>query len=190
MRRKRLVNLYYLVMKKYLALVLGAVAAVMFVSCSDNSKQDVSQEVNTDPAVKGTYELTLAPSSRATDQKDIIKTVITAGGKEYEFTSDKDKFTLKPETDFAIPHQETITVTQTVKEGVSLTKDNYNMGLGYRFEVKSLNNKGGVAYNQNLEDLDYYASVKKEKLDGNYKVVYNFSFSINAAGEISDLRKH
>ena len=175
-------------MKKFFALVLGTIAAAMFVSCTDNSKQNVSQDVNTDPAVKGTYELTLVVSQNAVDQKDVIKTVVTAAGKDYEFTSDMEKFTLKPETEFAIPHEETIIVTQTLKDGVSLTKDNYLLGLVYSLSVSSLNAKGGSAYSDKLEK-DTYSSIKKEKLDGNYRTVYNFSFAINADGEITTLKR-
>ena len=175
-------------MKKFFALVLGTVAAAMFVSCTDNSKQNVSQEVNDGPAVKGTYELTLVVSKDAVDQKDVIKTVVTAGGKEYEFTSDMEKFTLKPETEFAIPHEETIVVTQTLKDGVSLTKDNYLLGLVYSLSVSSLNAKGGSAYSDKIEK-DMYSSIKKEKLGGSFKNVYTFSFAINAAGEITTLKR-
>ena len=180
-------------MKKFFALVLGTVAAAMFVSCTDNSKQNVSQEVNTDPATKGTYKLTLMVSDKAVDQQEIIKTVVTThttSGEEKndEFLAEMEDFSLTPAIDFSLPHEETITVTQTVKEGVSLTKDNYLLGLSYRFDVSSLNDKGGVSHTQKLEVLDVCASTKKDRLDGNYKLVYKFYFSINAAGEITELK--
>ena len=180
-------------MKKFFALVLGTVAAAMFVSCTDNSKQNVSQDVNTDPATKGTFKLTLMVSDKAVDQQEIIKTVVTThttSGEEKndEFLAEMDELTITPAVDFALPHEETITVTQTLKEGVSLTKDRYLLGLGYRFEVFSMNDKGGVSYSDKLEELDLVAGVSKDNI-GNYKIVYNFSFTINAAGEITYLKK-
>lgn len=176
---------------KKLFVILGAMAAVMFVSC--NNKQNTDQSGKT-TVLKANYSLTLFVSEAAVDQQDVIKTVVTyhdnqGTAKTEEFLAEYEDMTLKSPINFALPYNETITITQTLKEGVTLTKDKYNVGLCYSFTVNSVDDNDGVYNTKTVEEKDVCIGIRKENMAAAFPEELKFEISVDANGVVSITKK-
>ena len=178
-------------MKKFFALVLGAMAAVLFVSCQDkkNTTPDSGSAV-----LKATYSLTLSVCDAAVDQQDVVKTVVhykdnQGNPRTEEFSEFTEDMTLTPLINFPLPYNETITISQTLKEDVSLTKDQYVLGLDYSITVNSVDDNGGVSGTKTLEKKLVHYTVRKENMGAAFPSEISLEISVDAKGSVAITEK-
>ena len=177
-------------MKKIFALLLGAMATVLFVSCQE--KQDTTQDSDS-TVLKATYSITLSVCDDAVDQQEVVKTVVNykdnqGNPRTEEFLAETEDMTLLPPFDLSLPYNETITIVQTLKD-VSLTKEQYHLGLDYSITVNSVDDKGGVCDTRTLEKKAVHYVVPKENMAAAFPLEIALEISVDAKGAVTIAEK-
>ena len=174
-------------MKKIFALVLGAITAVLFVSCQD--KKNTTPDSDS-PVLKANYSLTLSVCDAAADQQDVVKTVVNykdnqGNPRTEEFLEYTEEMTLMSPINYSLPYKDTITITQTLKEDVSLTKDQYDLGLDYSITVNSVDDNDGVFGTKTVEAKSVHYTVRKENMALAFPKEISFEISVDAKGSVA-----